>query len=351
MLGAMLASLLALALAAAPVAAGPVAADEPLSATLENLPYPHPVKLLPVVVEGQDLRMAYMDVRPPGTGNGKVVLLLHGKNFPGSYWAGTIDALVAAGYRVVVPDQIGFGRSSKADVHYSFEALAQNTRRLLDALVIPRVSVVGHSMGGMLAVRFALLYPDTTDRLVLENPIGLEDYREKVPYASVDVTYRNMLAPTREGLDRFFRSYFATWRDEFGAWADVAWRQTLGGDWPRAAKASALTYDMIYTQPVVQDLQRLRVPTLLVIGQADRTTLGRGTLPPDVLATLGRFPELGRRAAAAIPGSRLVELEGVGHIPHVEAPRRFHEALLEFLGSEAGTAPGQAVETVPSPPR
>jgi pimeloyl-ACP methyl ester carboxylesterase len=231
----------------------------------------------------------------------------------------------------VVPDQIGFGRSSKPDVHYSFELLAQSTRKLLDALVIPRVTVVGHSMGGMLAVRFALMYPESTSGLVLENPIGLEDYREKVPYAGVDATYRSMLSPSRDGLDRFYRSYFATWREPFGTWADVAWRQTLGGEWPRGARASALTYEMIYTQPVVQDLPRLAVPTLLVIGQSDRTTLGRGALPPEVLATLGRYPELGKRAAGAIPGARLVAMDSVGHIPHLEAPDRFHAALLEFL--------------------
>jgi pimeloyl-ACP methyl ester carboxylesterase len=321
----MLATALALLLAASP------AVPEPLSATLENLPYPHPVQFLPLVVEGQDLRMAYMDVRPDGAGNGKVVVLLHGKNFPGAYWAGTIEALRAAGYRVVVPDQIGFGRSSKADIHYSFELLAQFTRKLLETLGVAKVTVVGHSMGGMLAVRFALQHPEATERLVLENPIGLEDYREKVPFTSVDATYRAMLSPTREGLDRFYRSYFATWRDAFGTWADVAWRQTLGGEWPRVARSSALTYDMIYTQPVVQDLPRLRVPTLLVIGQADRTTLGRGSLSDEVLATLGRYPELGRRAAGAIPGAKLVPLDGVGHIPHLEAPQAFHEAVLEFL--------------------
>jgi pimeloyl-ACP methyl ester carboxylesterase len=320
----MLAPALALLLVAVPAA-------EPLGISLEGFPYPFPVQMLPLAIEGQDLRMAYMDVAPTGPPSGKVVLLLHGKNFPGAYWAETIRALAAAGHRVVVPDQIGFGRSSKPDVHYSFELLAQSTRKLLDALVVPRATVVGHSMGGMLAVRFALMYPESTSGLVLENPIGLEDYREKVPYTGVDATYRSMLSPSRDGLDRFFRSYFATWREPFGTWADVAWRQTLGGEWPRGARASALTYEMIYTQPVVQDLPRLAVPTLLVIGQADRTTLGRGALPPEVLATLGRYPELGRRAAAAIPGARLVALDGVGHIPHLEAPDRFHAALLEFL--------------------
>jgi pimeloyl-ACP methyl ester carboxylesterase len=302
---------------------------------LENLPYPHPVHVFPVTIEGQELRMAYMDVAPAGPApepaNGQTVLLLHGKNFFGAYWAGTIRALSAAGYRVVVPDQIGFGKSPKADIHYSFELLAQTTKALLDSLGVTKATVVGHSMGGMLAVRYALLYPAATTRLVLENPIGLEDYRVKVPFTSVDVTTRGMTAPTREGLDRFYRTYFATWKSEYGLWADLAWRATQSGEWPRAAKASALTYDMIYTQPVVQDLPRITVPTLLVIGQADRTTLGRGALSPEVLATLGRYPELGRRAKAAIPGAKLVELDGVGHVPHLETPERFHSELLAFL--------------------
>jgi pimeloyl-ACP methyl ester carboxylesterase len=304
---------------------------EPLGLALENLPYPHPVQFFPVTIEGQALRMAYMDVAPVGQANGQTIVLLHGKNFFGSYWADTIRVLTAQGYRVVVPDQIGFGKSSKADIHYSFERLAQITKALLDSLGVVKATVVGHSMGGMLAVRYALLYPGATARLVLENPIGLEDYRIKVPYTNLEATLRGMIAPTREGLERFYRSYFGIWRSEFGIWADLAWRATLSGEWPRAAKASALTYDMIYTQPVVQDLPRLTVPTLLIIGQADRTTLGRGALAPEVLATMGRYPELGRRAQAVIPGARLVEVDGAGHIPHLETPAQFHEALMAFL--------------------
>jgi pimeloyl-ACP methyl ester carboxylesterase len=280
-----------------------------------------------------------MDVAPTGPANGQTVLLLHGKNFFGAYWTGTIQVLSAAGFRVVVPDQIGFGKSAKPDIHYSFELLAQSTKTLLDSLGVAKAIVVGHSMGGMLAVRYALSYPAATTGLVLENPIGLEDYRVKVPFTSVDATTKTMLTPTREGLDRFYRTYFATWKAEYGIWADLAWRATLGGEWPRAAKASALTYDMIYTQPVVQDLPRLTVPTLLVIGQSDRTTLGRGALSAEVLATLGRYPELGRRAQAAIPGAKLVELDGLGHIPHLEAPGRFHAALLDFL-KQAAIRPG-----------
>ena len=142
---------------AALLAVAPPPAAEPLGIALEGFPYPHPVSFLPLAVEGQDLRMAYMDVAPTGAPSGEVVLLLHGKNFPGAYWAATIDALAAAGYRVVVPDQIGFGRSSKPDIHYSFELLAQSTRKILDQLGIPRVTVVGRSASPMFAATMATM--------------------------------------------------------------------------------------------------------------------------------------------------------------------------------------------------
>ena len=136
-----------------------VAAPLSLDVRLTGFSYPSPVQTLSLNDQQQDLEMAYMDVAPK-QGNGKTVLLLHGKNFSGAYWERTIIELLADGYRVVVPDQIGFGKSSKpAHFQYSFQTLADHTRRLLDTLKVDRVTVVGHSMGGMLATRFALMFP------------------------------------------------------------------------------------------------------------------------------------------------------------------------------------------------
>jgi pimeloyl-ACP methyl ester carboxylesterase len=313
------------------LAIGAAAAAEPLGIGMEGYPYPFAVKQLPLALEGQDLRLAYMDVAPTGAANGRTALLLHGKNFFGAYWEGPARALAAAGFRVVIPDQLGFGRSSKPALHYSFELLASTTKRLLDELGVQKVDVVGHSMGGMLAIRFALMYPQLTAHLVLENPIGLEDYREKVPYQPVEVNYRNTLGQTEESLRKFIGSYFARWSDAYEPYVQVPYRWTLSAEYPRYAMASALTYDMIYTQPVVHDLPRLRVPTLLVIGQQDRTVVGRQLVSKEILATLGDWPALGKKAAAAIPGAKLVPVAEAGHVSHLEAPQRFVEALLAFL--------------------
>ena len=160
-------------------AAGP-AAREPYGIALEGFAYPYPVHLLPLVNDGEQVRMAYMDVAPAQP-NGRTVVLLHGRNFPSSYWAPVIKTLNDAGYRVVVPDQIGFGKSSKPQGDLHFDTLARNTITLLDHLGITKADIVAHSLGGMLGVRIARAYPDRIAHLVLTAPIGLEDYRLYVP--------------------------------------------------------------------------------------------------------------------------------------------------------------------------
>ena len=311
----------------------PGAYSVPLGIAMESWPYPYPVKYLPIEIEGQPARMAYMDIAPSAQPNGRTVLLLHGKNFYGSYWEGPIKALTSAGYRVVVPDQVGFGKSSKPDIAYSFDLLAENTMKLFDALGVDKASVVGHSMGGMLAVRIARSYPQRAAHLVLENPIGLEDYRFKVPPRPTSKIYENELNDTDPAKIRaFLKRYVVEWKPEvYERFVEVRARIALGGEYPRWAKASALTYQMIYQQPVRHEFGLIRTPTLLIIGQEDRTVVGRNFVTEDVLKTLGQYPQLGKAAAQDIPGSKLVELKNVGHIPHLEAPQAFNEALMSFI--------------------
>src|ERR1700675_214724 len=181
-----------------------------LGIALEEYPYPWSVHFLPLSIEGQDLRMAYMDVPPSGPANGRSVVLMHGKNFGGYYWRDVAQSLADAGYRVIVPDQIGWGKSSKPDIRYSFQLLAANTAHLLDALEIQKAAVVGHSTGGVLAVRFARMYPERVTHLVLEDPIGLEDYRVNIPPQPDETLYRAELANTDAAKIRaFYARYFA----------------------------------------------------------------------------------------------------------------------------------------------
>src|SRR5256885_3923255 len=132
---------------------------KPGSITYEEIEYPYPVAYLPLTLYGQDVRMAYMDVPPAGQANGRTVMLFHGMNFGGFYFGGPIETLRKAGFRVVVPDQIGFGRSSKPIIPYNFHDMAAHSRKLLQSPGIARVAIVRHSMGGMLAARLAASSP------------------------------------------------------------------------------------------------------------------------------------------------------------------------------------------------
>ncbi len=325
-------ALLAAVLLAAPVVAEPVY-DTPLGIGLEGWPYPYPVHMLPLEVQGQAVRMAYMDVAPTGPANGRSVVLLHGKNFDSAYCDATIASLAAAGFRVIVPDQIGFNKSSKPAIDYSFDLLAANTIRLLDTLGVAKADLLGHSTGGMLAVRLARSFPDRVDHLVLEDPVGLEDYRLTVPPQSTETLVEAERAQTVEGYRAFIRRYFpmlpASQYERF-----VEWRARIGlsGEFDRYAMAVALTYQMIYRQPVRYEYRLLRMPVLLIAGAEDHTAVMRQYAPPELAATMGWIPALAKQACDEVAQCRLVVMSGVGHVPHLEAPEAFQREVLGFLG-------------------
>lgn len=301
-----------------------------LGARLERAEYPYPVSMFPVKSQGQALEMAYMDLKPEHP-NGRTAVLLHGKNFCGPYWAATAEHLRAKGFRVVIPDQVGFCKSSKPrGYQYSFHQLAANTHDLLASLGVDKATVVAHSMGGMLGARYALMYPQAVEKLVLVDPIGLEDWKAKgVPWRSVDAWYASELKTSYASIKAYqLKSYYdGKWKPEYDRWVLMQAGMYEGDGREASAWAGALTYDMIYTQPVVYEFPDIRVPTALIIGQRDRTAIGKDGTPADVAAKLGDYPTLGKQAASRIPGATVVPLDGLGHSPMIEAPERFYRAL------------------------
>jgi|SRR5690554_309341 len=309
--------------------------DRPvLDIMLTNYEYPFEVQYLEFESQGMALKMAYMDVHP-ASGNGKTITLLHGKNFNGAYWETTIEALTRAGYRVIVPDQIGFGKSSKpTGYQFTFQQLAQNTKAVLDALQIDKTFLLGHSMGGMLATRFTLMYPETVEKLILENPIGLEDWKLVAPYTSIDENYRKELAANYESTRNYqLVSYYDNhWKPEYDEWVYLLTGWIQHPDYPIVAMINAQTTDMIFTQPVLYEFQHIQVPTLLIIGTRDRTALGKNDVKDQAIRdSMGLYHILGKKTQQKIPGSLLVELENVGHMPHIEVFDQFIEPLKAFL--------------------
>ena len=300
---------------------------------LEGYVYPFEVKRYNLNIQNQTLSMAYMDVVPEHP-NGHSVVLFHGKNFTGAYWEQTAKALAAQGYRVIIPDQIGFGKSSKPEhLQYSFQMLAYNTAALMEHLKITKSHIIGHSMGGMLAVRYALMFPERVEKLILENPIGLEDWQRFIPNPSLDYWYGQELNKNAQAIYRYeLESYYDNhWKAEYQPWVDILASFTLGADYPNVAWNQALISEMIFTQPVCYQFDQLKMPVLLIIGQRDTTALGKPLASDSVRKQMGNYPVLGRNAAKMIPNAALVELSGIGHLPHIEAFEPYIKAVSAFL--------------------
>ena len=304
---------------------------------LQGFAYPYPLKHFAFVSQGESLQMAYMDVAPAAHPNGRTAVLMHGKNFCGATWEHQITSLSGAGYRVVVPDQIGFCASTKpAHYQYSFQQLARNTRALLDSLGVGRPTLVAHSTGGMIATRYALMWPQAVEQLVLVDPIGLEDWQAKgVPTRTVDQWTERELGQTADKIRDYERQtyYVGHWQPAYERWVDMLAGLQQGPGRELVARNSALIYDMIQTQPVVHEFPLLQVPTVLMIGTRDTTAIGSDIAPPEVKARIGHYDQLGPQAARAIPHARLIEFEGLGHAPQIQEPEAFDKRLLEAMAS------------------
>src|SRR5215468_8218445 len=265
---------------------------EPYGIGLEGFPYPYPVNLMPLVNDGEPLRMAYMDVAPAQP-NGRTVLLLHGRNFPSSYWEPVIKTLADAGFRVIVPDQIGFGKSSKPAGELHFDTLARNTVALLDHLQIAKTEIVAHSMGGMLAVRIARAYPDRVAHLVLT----AEDYRKQL-----QVNYAIKLPP-----------------EQVTPFIDARFNIKNSAEYPRWLRAFASSAQMIYREPVVSEIPLVTQPTLFIMGADDHNAPGKANAPEAPRAKMGQNAALAKSLAALMPDAHAEIVPDTGHLVFLEA--------------------------------
>jgi pimeloyl-ACP methyl ester carboxylesterase len=322
---------LAAAACSAMLSTAAAAQTVPLGADLERFDYPAPVRWFETNSQGHPVRMAFLDWPATATPNGTTVVMLHGKNFCAATWGDTARGLAAAGYRVIAPDQVGFCKSSKpGGYQYSFHAMAALTAALLDQAGAGKVVLVGHSTGGILATRFALQYPKRVAKLVLVNPLGLNDtLSEGVPYTDLG-KLRAEEAKTNAASIRTYqlRNYYhGAWRPAYDRWVAMLAGQYASPDGDTVRDAQARLSDMIQTQPVAAELPRLTVPAMLIIGQRDLTAFRANSAPEGRQARIRTVPQAAEEAVKRIPGARLIRLDELGHSPQVEAPAEFLQAL------------------------
>ena len=292
----------------------------PVSLNFEEIPYPYPVHFLELNRYGEKMRMAYMDVPPSGPANGQTVFWQHGNNFYSEAYTPTIKALAEAGFRVVAVDRIGYGKSSKALIPYNFNFVAANMKDLLDELGIEEAAIVGHSMGGMVVSRFAMLFPEITTHVVMVNQIGLTDARQNRSWTDPlgsdpgVATYRSIL----RGHQNYFTNYWPPAHLEF---VRRQYGQTLSGDYHNFAKVRRMVGQMMYNDPVVYDWQHIDSKAMVIGGEDDKL--------------VDDFPAAAKHVATELQNGVLHLYPGVGHAPQIEIPDQFHEDLIRFLTSDS----------------
>src|SRR3977135_2782409 len=299
---------------------------EPCGSSLERFASPCLVSMRPLVNDGEPVRMAYMDAAPAQP-NGRTVVLLHGRNFPSSYWAPVIKTLNDAGYRVVVPDQIGFGKSSKPSADLHFDTLARNTIALLDHLQIPKADVVAHSLGGMLGVRIARAYPDRVAHLVLAAPIGLEDYRLYVPPTPTKKILENEDRLTSDGCRKQVETNYALKLppDQITPLIDARFNIKGSSEYPRWLRAFVNSAQMIYREPVVHEIPLITQPTLFIMGADDHNAPGKPNAPQDLWPEMVNNAELAKALATKMPDAGAEVIPNAGHLVFLDAPLKFNE--------------------------
>jgi pimeloyl-ACP methyl ester carboxylesterase len=309
-------------------------ADAQYGVELEGFDYPYPVERFAFTSQGQAMSMAYMDLAPAKP-NGRTLVMFHGKNFCSASWDTLLDRLRDAGFRVIAVDQIGFCKSTKPE-HYvfTFQQLAANTHALLASLGISKVTIVAHSTGGMLGMRYALMYPSGVEQLAMISPIGLEDWKAKgAPWLSLDQWETRERKTNAAGLRAYEQStyYAGTWKPAYERWVQMYTGMFAGPGKDLVARNSAALYDMIYTQPVFYEFEEIKTPIVLIIGDKDTTALGKDNAPPAVRETLGHYPELGKDAARRFPNAKLIEFPDLGHAGWLQDPERVGQALVTSL--------------------
>lgn len=301
-----------------------------------NYSYPWQVKLFNFYNQHQNLSMAFMDVPPDSaTDQNKTAVLLHGAYFCSVTWSDTARNLSAAGYRVILPDDIGFCKSSKPQGYtYSVAQQAMNINSLLTALGVGEVTVIGHSMGGMISARYGLMFPDTIRQLILVDPLGLEDWVAKgVPFLPIDQMYETELASNYTTIQAYEQAkyYINTWEPQYDTWVQML-ANIYGGTYrTEFCYSKSLATDALIAQPVIYQLPNLKTRTYLMVGQNDTTALGSAWASSEVVATLGHYDVLGPAAAALIPNCTFHMFPGMGHAPHIQDPAAFHDVLFSWL--------------------
>jgi pimeloyl-ACP methyl ester carboxylesterase len=288
----------------------------PSPTSFKKLTYPMPVSHLDV--DGVEVAFSDSGVGSP------TLLLIHGLGSYMPVWQRNLDAL-ARQHRVVAIDLPGYGKSAKGNYEYSMAFFARTVDGVIDALGLHDVVLVGHSMGGQIALTHALRYPGKAKALVLAAPAGFERFGHGEAAWLADAVDKDYVA--RTPAEAVYTNVAVTFYDmpkEARFMVDDRLRVIGGPDFDAYAYAVSRSVAAMLREPVIDHLGDIRVPVLVLFGEND------GLIPNPILhgGTTRAVAEGGTRL---LPHGRLVMIPRAGHMVQVERPAEFDAAVLAFL--------------------
>jgi pimeloyl-ACP methyl ester carboxylesterase len=269
--------------------------------------------------------LRYVELNPSGA---RTLLFLHGLGSSLKFWRYQLDAFAAQGYRVIAIDQLGFGKSDKpAQFPYSMEAQAEVVAEVVEGLGLERVVLVGHSMGGEVALVTAIRSPERVEALVLTSPAGFEAFSPREKKWFEKVFSASFVKATPEygiwGSVRY--NNFVTWKPEYEWLIEERVRLAKSDEFDAYAYAQVRAVDgLTHNDFVRESLEKVKQPTLIVFGEDDR-------LIPNPFLHGGRARKVMEAGAAKIAGASLVGLPGCGHTVQMDCAEPYNAQVKTFL--------------------
>ena len=264
--------------------------------------------------------MSYID---EGKGD-KTIILVHGLASNAGFWRCSIP-LLSKNYRVIAVDLPGYGKSQKDAYPYTMTFYSEQIKKLADELKLDKFILVGHSMGGQIAITFSLKYPERLEKLVLASPAGIEEFEQgEGDWLRSVMTVTGVKKTPEDGIRRNLALNFYTWNDKWEWMVEERVRMIKAKDFDDFAYTVVRCVNGMLDEPTFDKLKNISVPTLIVHGKND------GLIPNPYLNP-GFTADVFEWGAKQIPNCKRYEIDECGHMLQIEKPEEFSKAVLDFI--------------------